>query len=423
MSLFKIKVFYGWWIVTACLLLTFLTGGIVVFGFTAFFEPIAKEFSWSYAKISLAVSLRGVEVGILAPLVGLVVDRWGPRRLAIGATILCGLGLITLSRMNSLVMFYIAFALLATGISGLSMTVVMTAAANWFRKKVGIAMGIMSCGLVLGALLVPGIVKLIDVFDWRKSFFILAIVIWSIALPLSLLIRHKPEQYGYLPDGEQSSNEVSYENLAGKKSYETDIRAREALKSRAFWQIGLSTTLQFLAINSVLVHIMPYLSSVGIARSVSSLVAMSFPLISIFGRLGSGWLGDKLNKILVTFGFIVITGIGMLCFSYTNNERMWLLIPFVVLYGIGWGGSTVNRVALLREYFGRANFGTLLGFMVGMTAIIGMVGPVFAGLMFDNLGSYQGAWLIISGIIFTAAIIIATIPRRQILIPKAASLK
>ena len=113
MSLFKIKVFYGWWIVAACFLISFLISGIVVFGFTAFFEPIAKEFSWSYAQISLAVSLRGIEMGILAPLVGLVVDRWGPRRLIIVGNILIGFGLIVLSSMNSLIMFYIAFALLA----------------------------------------------------------------------------------------------------------------------------------------------------------------------------------------------------------------------------------------------------------------------------------------------------------------------
>ena len=115
--------------------------------------------------------------------------------------------------------------------------------------------------------------------------------------------------------------------------------------------------------------------------------------------------------------------IGLLCFSYIDNERMWLLIPFVVLFGIGWGGNATNRAALVREYFGRANFGTLLGFMMGMTALSSTVGPFFVGLIFDNWGSYQGAWLIVAGLVFTAFLIMATSPRPQILIPKAANLK
>jgi len=413
MSLFKIKVFYGWWIVTACFLINSLAGGIIVFGFTAFFEPIVGEFSWSYAQISLAVSLRGIEMGILAPLIGLVVDRWGPRRLAMGGTILVGISLILMSRMNSLVMFYIAFGLMATGVSGFSLTVMMTSLANWFRKKIGIAIGIMSCGFALGSLLVPVIVKLIDIFDWRTSFFILAIVFLSIAVPMSLLLRHKPEQYGYLPDGEQSKR-ISKDNSTTKKSYDVDISAKVALKSRAFWCIGLAMTLQFIAINPVIVHIMPYLSSVGIARSTSSVVTMAYPLLSIIGRLGSGWLGDKFNKILVTSVCIALLGIGILVFSFTNAERMWILVPFVILFGIGWGGFNTNRAALLREYFGRTNYGAISGFMVGMTAICGMVGPVFVGWIYDNWGSYQGAWLIVTCIVITALFIMATTPRRQI---------
>jgi len=423
MSLFKIKVFYGWWVVTACFLISFLISGVVVFGFTAFFEPIAREFSWSYAQISLAISLRGIEAGIVAPLVGLVVDRWGPRRMIFGGAIIIGIGLMLLSRVNSLVMFYMVLVLIAFGISTVGGTVVMTAVANWFRRRVGLAMGIISCGFALGSLLVPGIVKLIDIFDWRIAFFILAIVVWIISLPLSLLVRHKPEQYGYLPDGEQSSTVISYDNLVTIQSYETDISAREALKSRVFWQIGLAMSLQYIVINSVIVHVMPYLSSVGIARSASSLVAMAFPLVSIIGRLGSGWLGDRFNKILVASGLAATMSIGVLCFSYTNNERILMLIPFVILFGIGWGGNATIRAVLLREYFGRANFGTLSGFMMGMTAICGMVGPFFVGLIFDNWGSYQGAWLIATGLVIMALFIMATTPRRKILIPKAANLK
>ena len=117
------RVFYGWWIVGACFLLSLYTGGTFILGFTAFFEPIANEFGWSYTQVSLAASLRGANMGLLAPLMGFLVDRWGPRRLILGGIVLLGIALILLSRVTSLSMFYGTFIIVAFGISGLSPTV------------------------------------------------------------------------------------------------------------------------------------------------------------------------------------------------------------------------------------------------------------------------------------------------------------
>ncbi|MFC1902028.1 MFS transporter [Chloroflexota bacterium] len=155
---------------------------------------------------------------------------------------------------------------------------------------------------------------------------------------------------------------------------------------------------------------MPYLSSVGIARSTSSLVAMGIPLISILGRLGSGWFSDTFDKRLVSSGCLAATSLGLLLFSYVSDEVMWLLVPFIILFGIGWGGTATMRVPLLVEYFGRSRFGTILGFIMAMSALGSIVGPLFAGWLFDNLGSYHAAWLILACFTFIATIIMATIP-------------
>jgi len=404
------KVFYGWWIVGACFLTALLTGGFVVFGFTAFFEPIAGEFGWSYAQVSLAASIRGAEVGILAPIVGLLIDRWGPRRLAFGGTILVGIGLILLSRTISLGMFYGSFALVAIGISGLSPTVVMTAVINWFRRRVGIATGIMACGFAFGGLLVPVIVRLIDAFDWRTAIFILGLGTWVIGLPLALLLRHKPEQYGYLPDGEQDNNVIPYQGLAPTQTIDKDIGAKQALKSSVFWHVALALTCQYLVVSAVIVHVMPYLSSTGIARSTSSLVATTLPVISIIGRLGSGWLGDRFDKRRIATGSLAIMSLGLLFFSYASDEGMWLLVPFIILFGIGWGGNVTLRPALLMEYFGRSSFGAIHGFMMGMISLGSISGPLLAGWVFDSWGSYYAAWLAFACLIFAALVIMATTP-------------
>ena len=404
------SVFYGWWIIGASFWIWLLTGGFVVLGFTAFFEPIVEEFGWSYTQVSLATSFRGVEGVLLAPFIGLLVDRLGPRRLMFGGIILVAFGLVFLSRIASLGMFYGGFVLITIGMSGCSPTVAFTAIANWFRKKLGIATAIASSGFALGGLLVPLTVKLIDVFDWRTTLFILGLTIWIAGLPLSLLLRHKPEPYGYLPDGEKSTITAPGQVLVPAETHEVDIGTKQALRSRAFWHIGLAMAFHFVAVGTLIVHVMPYLSSIGVPRSTASLVAMAIPLLSIAGRLSSGWLGDRFNKKRIAATFFTLTVLGLLCLSYVSSGVMWLVIPFIILFGIGWGSNNTLRTAMLREYFGRRKFGSIFGLMMGLSALGGIAGPLFAGWVFDTWASYQIAWITLAILVFAAVIIIATTP-------------
>jgi sugar phosphate permease len=404
------RVFYGWWVVGACFVISLYTGGAIFYGFTAFFEPLADKFNWSYAQISFAASLRGMEAGLLAPLVGMLVDRWGPRRLLAGGAIITTLGLILLSRTTSLGMFYGAFILLAIGLNACSSTVFMTAVANWFRRKIGIATGIMLCGYGLSGLLIPFIVKLIDTYEWQKALTILAIGVLIICLPFSLLVRHKPEQYGYQPDGEAANTMISNNSSAQAKVAEVNIGTRQALKSRTFWHITLALVCQMLLLSAVVTHVMPYLSSIGIARAKSSIIAGAIPLTSIGGRLGLGWLGDRLDKRRVLAGAMVMMCGGLLCFGFASLEAMWLLVPFLILFGIGYGGANTLRASVITEFFGRSHFGAIHGIVLGIMMLGNIAGPPLAAWVFENWGSYQPIWLVFAGLAAAAILAAITIP-------------
>ncbi|MCK5182560.1 MAG: MFS transporter, partial [Dehalococcoidia bacterium] len=373
------RIFYGWWVVVACFFISLYTGGVIFYGFTAIFEPLADEFGWSYAQISLAASLRGLEAGLLAPLVGMIVDRLGPRRLLFSGAIITSLGLMLLSRVASLGMFYGAFALLATGMSSCSGTVLMTAVANWFRKKICIATGIMICGYGCSGLLIPLIVKLIDMYEWQQAIVILAIGLLAVCLPLSLVVRHKPEQYGYQPEGEAKKSTVFNNSLAQAETAEVDIGTRQAFKSHTFWHIALALLCQVMILSTVVTHVMPYLSSVGIARTKSSLIAMAIPLASIGGRLGLGWLGDRLDKRRVMAAAFAMMCGGLICFAFASSEATWLLVPFLILFGIGYGGNNTLRGSAIREFFGRGNFGAIHGLVIGIMMVGSVAGPPLAG--------------------------------------------
>jgi len=405
------RVFYGWWVVVACFFISLYTGGVIFYGFTAIFEPIADKFGWSYTQISLAASLRGLEAGLLAPLIGMLVDRWGPRRLLLGGLIIVSLGLMLLSRTTSLGMFYGAFALLAIGMSTCSGTVLMTAVANWFRKKIGIAMGIMICGYGCSGLLVPIIVNLVDTYEWQTAIAILAIGLLAICLPLSLLVRHKPEQYGYQPDGETESTVVPNASLAQARIDEVNVGTRQALKSRTFWHIALALLCQAMILSTVVTHVMPYLSSIDIPRARSSLIAMAIPLTSISGRLGLGWLGDRFDKRrVIAAAFAMICG-GLLCFAFASSEATWLLVLFLILFGIGYGGNNTLRGSVIREFFGRSNFGAIHGLVIGIMMIGSITGPPLAGWVFDNWGSYQPIWFVFTSLTVAAILLAVTTPQ------------
>jgi len=408
MSLLKLKrVFYGWWIVAASFLIAMCGGGVIFYGFTAFFEPIAGDLGWSYTQISLAASLRGLEMGLFAPLTGILADRWGPRRLVFSGVVITVGGLILLSDATTLAMFYGAFVLIAIGSSTCTMTVLMTAVANWFRRKIGIASGIAMCGFGFSGLLVPVIVRLIEVYEWRMAVIILALGLLVVGLPLSLVFRHKPEQYGLFLDGQVQDPTIRDDDSGLSQVPEVEAKMKQALKSGTFWRLALASMYHMMVTSATITHVMPYLSSIGVARLMSSLVATAIPLTSIGGRLGLGWLADKLDRKLVAAGGFTMIGLGLLCFGSTGT--IWRLIPFLVLFGIGYGGTNALRPSLTREYFGRTTFGTIFGLIIGLSAFGSIIGPTIVGWVYDNWGSYQAIWLVFAGLAVVAVISMLTI--------------
>ena len=399
-------IFYGWWIVLASFFIAFYVGGAIFYGFTAFFEPIVQEFGWSYTVVSIGVALRGLEMGILAPLIGFLVDRFGSRKLVLFGVITVGLGLILISQTHSLIMLYAGFLFLSLGAGGCASVVLYTAVANWFRRNIGRALGITACGFGAGGLIVPLLLWLIDAYGWRTALIILAVGMWTIGIPSALVIRDKPEQYGYLPDG--GILPVATQS-AQIKPEEVEASFGEVIKGRTLWFISLAEAIRWIILTAVVIHIMPYLSSIGIPRANAALVAAAIPLISLIGRFGFGWLADTFDKrylMAITYG---ITGLGMLALSYSS---VWLVMfLFLICFPLAYGGGVTLRGAMISEYFGRSSFGKALGIIMGISSIGGIIGPIFAGLTFDTMGSYHLIWLVFCGLtIISVALILMVKP-------------
>jgi len=411
------KIFYGWWIVAASVAIAIYMAAVVFYGFTAFFQPMADDLGWSYTRISFGASLRGLESGLLAPFFGMLIDRWGPRRVVFFGVMILSFGMFLLSRSTTLLSFYTGFALIALGTGGCSMTALVTTVANWFKRRIGLASGIATCGFGLSGIMVPVIVKLIDVYQWRTAMALLALGALVLIAPLSLLFRHKPEQYGYLPDGDSP---VSIDKSTKKKAGEAVVTIpeeqafgiRQALRSRLFWHIALAYVCYHICTAAVVTHVMPYLSSVGIARSTAGLVAMGVPLSSVAGRLGMGFIADRFEKKKLAMVGFVMMSLGLVCFQEVSQSVAWLLIPFLVLFCIGYGGNNTMRVAITRDIFGRGRYGSVFGLLMGIGTGGSFMGPPLAGWAFDTYGSYQYVWFVVAGFAFASMLFIWTMPAR-----------
>lgn len=399
------NLYYGWWIVLACFVINLYVGGIIFFSFTAFFEPIQQEFGWSYTQISLATSLRGLEMGIFAPIVGFLVDRFGSRKLLLGGTIVIGIGLVLLSFTHSLLMFYLCFLFIALGAGGCTSVVTMTAVAIWFQKNVGLALGIMASGFGAGGLIIPLIVFLIDESGWRITLVILGVGMWLLGIPLSLIVRDRPEQLGSSPDGPLTESSTTSDQ--GESPEKTKRAFLEMIKKRSFLYLNIAETVRMMAVTAVVTHLMPYLSSIGMSRATSGAVAAALPLVSIVGRFGFGWWGDRFDKrfVLATTFFLMSAGV----FAFCYVQSFWVLLVFILLFAPGFGGSMVLRGAILQEYFGMASFGKMLGIVLGSASIGGIIGPTLAGWAFDTLGSYTSVWYGLCGISGVAIFLVVKI--------------
>lgn len=404
-------IYYGWWIVFACFLISFYVAGVIFYGFTAFIDPLVKEFGWSYAQISLAASLRGLESGILAPIVGFLVDRFGSRRLLLLGVIIVGCGIVLLGFTQSLLMFYCAFLLIAFGAGGCTSVVTMTAVANWFDRNVGLAMGIMGSGFGASGLIVPLIVWLIAAYGWRTASIVLGIGFWIIGIPLTFLIRNNPEE-----SSAGKTRSANTEPAGSAPPQANEIGFKTAVRKRSFLLLNFAEGLRMMSLAAVVTHIMPYLSGLGISRTASGVIAAGIAVVSIIGRFVFGWLGDLFEKSRIMAVAFSCMALGMVAFSFAGFGEPLLYI-FLFFFSTGSGGLAVLRGAFIREYYGRYSFGKLLGVMMGFSAIGSIIGPTLAGWGFDRFGNYGYIWFFLCVMLGIAVLLILNIE------PKSEELK
>ena len=413
----KKPIFYGWWIVLAGSISQAYTSGTFWQGFGAFFDPIIDQFGWSRALTAGAMSLQRTESGAISPFVGWFVDKFGPRNVMLFGTFLTALGFILLSRIQELWQFYAAFLVLTIGLSFGTFLIVTTAVANWFVESRSKALSFTMAGSGLGGVLVPVIIWLIATTDWRTGLVVVAIGYLVIGIPVSFVMKSRPEDYGLLPDGalpEEPDEQTGSGDAARRRtalSCEVNMTTRQALSSRVFWQLAIAMGVSGMVI-SASIHQIPAITSFGISRNIAGFAILGVSLFSVAGRLGSGFFGDRLDKRHVIAVSLFLQFVGTMVFAFSSE--LWHLAIFIVTWGVGFGASIPVRFALIADLFGRRHYGSIMGTLMTTSAIFGVIAPVLVGWIYDIRGNYREPFALMAFSVLIAIPMILTLGQARV---------
>ena len=406
----RARLFYGWYIVAAGWGVHVMVAATYVLGMGVFFNPIRAEMGWNAASTALAFSLRQFEAGFLSPVVGFLIDRVGTRKMMFVGLSILGLGFLLLGRVQNLWQFYVAFLFLAIGPSVGYAQAMNAALVNWFRRRRVRAMGLMWTGGSIGSLLVPAIALLLGAIGWRWTAAACGVAIWLVCLPLAAVMRHRPEPYGWSPDGDaapEGQPRPAGSAGAGPGQGEPEISVRGALELRVFWVIAVAQAAFAMASSMVLtVNLVPFLESIDVPRTQASSMITVFMMAALPARLSLGWIGDRFEKrhMLALLYAMSASGIAILAMS----QSYWQAVPFALLAGFAHGGVVILTATLVSESFGTRRFASINGLLQTFGVLGGVAGPFAGGLVFDVVGTYRPAFLFVSAVVALASPIILT---------------
>jgi sugar phosphate permease len=387
------RLHYGW-IVVAITALTLIISAGVRSAPGVMLVPMQNDLGWSRATISFAVSIGLVLFGLGGPFSGALVNRWGPRRVMAVGLVLMSLSMVLSARMAAiwqLNLFWGALSGVGTGVVALVLGA--TVANRWFWTRRGLVTGIFGAATSAGQLIfIPLLVKLVELFGWRSSVLILAMIAGVVILPVVLLMRDRPADVGLQPYGTPNALPATPTTAVPATAVPATGVMRHALGTLPFWLLTVTFFICGATSNGLIgTHFIPHAGDHGISQGVAANMLALMGAMNFVGTIGSGWLTDRYDprKLLaIYYGF---RGVSLLFLPFVSSY--WGLAAFAVLFGLDYIATVPPTTALVADTFGRQNVGIVFGWIF-CAHQIGAAGAAWlGGIAYDTLGSYGAAFL------------------------------
>ncbi len=397
LSDFSSRIFYGWRMVGLVSLIRVVGGGLHQFGFTVFFLPISQDLGLSRAATSLAFSLSRAQGALEAPLVGYLIDRHGPRPILVAAVFLAGVGYMLLSWVDN----YTGFMIVYLGVISLAFVAgfvhsPMVVANSWFIRRRARAMTVVSSAVPIGGALISPLLALgIASIGWRWAAFGSGCIFLLVCLPLSIKLKHSPESMGLLPDGDGAPAETAANSPgAAPNDAIADFTSREAMKTRIFWLLVFAMMLRVTCYSAATVHFVPFMVWKGLSEAAAASLLGAFAFVNLISHFILGWIADRVNKPKLLAACHLLPAFSLP--PLLLDSGYWPLLLFTVTFTL-LDASFPIVWATVGDFFGRRNFATIRGMMSFFYSWGSFVGPVMAGMIFDQTQSYvMVEWIFLS---------------------------
>jgi MFS family permease len=399
------RIFYGWRMVGLVSLIRVVGGGLHQFGFTVFFLPISQDLGLTRAMTSLAFSLSRAQGAIEAPLVGYLIDRYGPRPIIVTAVFLAGVGYILLSWVDS----YAGFLTVYLGVICLAFVAgfihsPLVVANNWFIRKRARAMTVVSAAVpVGGALISPLLAMGVASIGWRWAAFASGCIFLAICLPLSFQLKRSPESMGMLPDGESAPAADADSPSEAANPSAVAVTSRQAMKTWIFWLLVFSMTARVTCYSTATVHFVPLMVWKGLSEGAAASLLGAFAFINLVAHFVLGWIADRVNKPKLLAACHLLPALSLP--PLLAESGYWQLLLFTITFTF-LDASFPIIWATVGDFFGRRNFATIRGNMSFFYSWGSFAGPVMAGAIYDHTQSYFTVLWILLGLLLFATLLV-----------------
>ena len=402
------NLFPGWWVLGAAVAVQILPAGLLFNAYSAYAVVMQTEFGWSTAIFAAAFAANQA-TGFLGPFQGWLLQRFGPQRIIRIGLVVFAIGLVMLSQVNNLPLFFTAVVIASFGASLGGFIAPTTAVVNWFIRHRSMALALLQVALSAGGLIAPVIAWSLTTYGWRFTAIASAVLVLAIGLPLTRIIRNRPEDIGLTPDGDT----IEEQQILNEKP-QAEFSAREAIRTRAFWFISLGHALALTVVSAVLAHLVLYLTQEkGFSLALGASMVAVLTASTVVGQISGGLLGYRVEKRLIAIA-AMFGHSAALCMLVFGGSLPWV-IAFAILHGLSWGLRAPIMPALRADYFGRHSFGQVLGLASPLITSGMVAGPLIVGLLADHSGSFQPGFLVVASLAALGSIffILARPPKKR----------
>jgi MFS family permease len=386
------RLFFGWWVVfTGFVSLAFGASALLFFPFGVFIRPLSAEFGWSIPQIAFALTLVSYTIVVASPLQGLLLDKFGVRRVVLPSSVAFAAGFALMSLLPAnLAVYYAGVVVLAVLGIGIYPGAYAKAAAGWFDRRLGVAVGIVSAGGGVGAAILPTLTQhVISAAGWRTAYLTLGgLSFLAVFVPGFFLLRNQASDLGLGKDGDMSA---AASPATGAIADHQGYTLREALTHKDFICICCTFFLLGLVTTGMLANQVPMLISMGYSAQTAALVQSTFGVALIVGRFLAGYLLDRFFAPYVMIGFLLGPIAALIIYASAPAGDIVFLCSFLI--GLAVGAEFDVIAYFTGRYFGRKAYGKIYGAFYSFFMLGSGLGSVAFALARDNWGGYgPGLW-------------------------------